>query len=79
MGAGAARSELYKKEKEKKMEAYTSFAQVYDLFQDNIPDVYKRQLMIWMSMTGRESWILQTGICLFSKNFCFMVDYYHMS
>lgn len=37
MGAGAARSELYKKEKEKKMEAYTSFAQVYDLFQDNIP------------------------------------------
>ena len=37
MGTGAARSELYKKEKEKKMEAYTSFAQVYDLFQDNIP------------------------------------------
>lgn len=37
MGAGATRSELYKKEKEKKMEAYTNFAQVYDLFQDNIP------------------------------------------
>ena len=33
MGTGAARSELYKKEKEKKMEAYTSFAQVYDLLQ----------------------------------------------